>query len=105
MADLNLKKGDKVLVEMTVERPTPDAGGDIYGQVEDIDVWFPIDKIHSKVYIPIDEPQTIGSVVRASSGTRYTRYTECPLDSWPWICDDGSGACTWAEIHEPELVT
>ena len=103
MADLNLKKGDRVLVEMTVERGTPDAGGD--GRVEGNDVWLPLDKIHSKLYTPIDEPQTIGSVVRTSSGTRYTRYRESPLDSWPWICDDGSGACTWAEIHEPELVT
>ena len=105
MADLNLKKGDRVLVEMTVERGTPDAEGDIYGRVEGIDVCFSIDKVHSKVYIPIDEPQTIGSVVRTSSGTRYTRYRETPLHSWPWICDDGSGVCTWAEIHEPELVT
>ena len=33
MADLNLKKGDRVLVEMTVERPIPDEGGELYGQV------------------------------------------------------------------------
>ena len=106
MADLNLRKGDRVLVEMTVERGTPDTEGDIYCRVDGNDVWLPSDKIHSKVYIPIDEPQTIGSVVLTSSGTRYTRYRESPLDSWPWISDDGSGACSWAEIKggKPELV-
>ena len=106
MADLNLRKGDRILVEMTVARGTPDAEGNIYCRVEGYDVWFPLDKIHSKVYIPIDEPQTIGSVVRTSLGTRYTRYRDSPLHSWPWISDDGTGACSWAEIEggKPELV-
>ena len=104
MADLNLRKGDRVLVEMTVERPTPDEDGDIYGRVEGIDVWLPLDKIHSKVYIPIDEPQTIGSVVRTPSGTRYTRYTESSLGVLPWVSEE-SDFYGWDEIHEPELVT
>lgn len=102
MADLNLKKGDRVLVEMTVNRGTPDAEGDIYGRVEGIDVWIPLDKIHSKVYIPIDEPQTIGSVVRASSGARYTRYTGSCTPKFPWVSEEGD-YYEWDEIHEPEL--
>ena len=105
MADLNLKKGDRVLVEVTVERGTPDDAGDIYGRVEGWDVWIPLDKIHSKLYTPIDEPQTIGSVVRAPSGTRYTRYTESLLVDLPWVSEDGDYFYTWDEIHEPELVT
>ena len=104
MADLNLMKGDRVLVEMTVERGTPDAAGDIHGRVEGWDVWLPLDKIHPKVYIPIDEPQTIGSVVRAPSGARYTRYTENPLSVLPWVSEEYD-LYTWDEIHEPELVT
>ena len=104
MADLNLRKGDRVLVEMTVGRGTPDDEGDIYCRVEGNDVWLPLDKIHSKVYIPIDEPQTIGSVVRASSGTRYTRCTESSLGVLPWVSEEGD-FYEWDEIHEPELVT
>lgn len=104
MADLNLRKGDRVLVEMTVEQGTPDDEGDIYCQVDGEGVWLPLDKIHSKVYTPIEEPQTIGSVVRTSSGTRYTRYTESSLDVLPWVSEE-SDLYGWDEIHEPELVT
>lgn len=107
MADLNLRKGDRVLVEMTVERGTPDDDGDIYCRVEGKAVWLPLDKIHSKLYTPIDEPQTIGSVVRTSSaysGTRYTRYTESSLGAMPWVSEEGD-FYTWDEIHKPELVT
>ena len=103
MADLNLKNGDKVLVEMTVERPTPDKDGDIYGRVEGYAMWLPPDKIHSKVYPPIEEPQTIGSVVRTPSGKQYTRFTN--QGDTPWVSDSGS-FWMWREIEpfEPELV-
>ena len=104
MADLNLRKGDRVLVEMTVERGTLDADGDIYCRVEGNDVWLPPDKIHSKVYPPIDEPQTMGSVVCSASGMWYTRYTDNCAPKLPWVSEEGD-FYTWDEIHEPELVT
>ena len=103
MADLKLRKGDRVLVEMTVERPTPDKDGDIYGRVYGNDVWLPLEHIHSKLYTPIDEPQTIGSVVVDSDGIRYIRYSEDVFTSIPWIRESG-GFDPWGGIHEPELV-
>ena len=100
MADLKLRKGDRVLVEMTVERPTPDKYGDIYGRVYGNDVWLPLEHIHSKLYTPIDEPQTIGSVV-VSEGVMFSRFTQDP--PLPWVSEEGD-FYAWAELVEPELV-
>lgn len=101
MADLKLEKGDTVLLAFTVIDPQPDEDGDIHLRDARNDVWVPLDKIHSKVYVKPKEPVELGSRVADDDGNTYTRFTN--HGDTPWVSESGS-FWMWEELFHPRVL-
>ena len=102
MADLNLRKGDTVLLAFTVVNPQPDYEGDIklYNPRGEV-LWYQPEEIHSKVYIKPDEPVELGSRVADEDGITYTRFTN--QGDTPWVSESGS-FWMWEELFHPRVL-